>query len=192
MKKEMIERLKKETLEFDDYGKPIINNAILMFKNFKGEERRDRETNDIVNAEGDRNFAIALRSDIAEELAGLGYNVKVRPDNEDPEGEPLPYLQVKVSYKFDDSRRPVIKQYTSKTGPEGEELDEDEVGDLDKAPYEKAMVRFNAYRWKKGGRKGITAYLKNLNIVIKEDSFDKYWDYAPVISDEEAIPFEEE
>lgn len=186
MDKEMREKLNKEELVFDEYGKPVVKNAVLMFKNFKGIEKRDPDTGEIVNAEGDRNFALALNPDIAAELAGLGFNVKARPDKKDPEADPLPYLQIKVSYKFDDSRRPIVKQFTSKTGPEGEELDEDEIGDLDKAPYEKALVRFNGSKWKKGGRSGISAYLKNLNIVIKESNFDKYWDYAPIVSDEDA------
>lgn len=186
MDKDMKKRLDNETLEFDEFGKPIIVNAVIMFKNFKGIEKRDPETGEIVNAEGDRNFAIGLNEDIAASLAGMGFNVKLRPDKKDPEAEPLPYLQIKVSYKFDDSRRPVVKQFTSKTGPEGEELDEDEIGDLDRAPYEKALVRFNGSKWKKGGRSGISAYLKNLNIVLKEDSIEKYWDYTPVISDEDA------
>lgn len=186
MDKEMRTKLAKEVLEFDEFGKPIITNAVLIFKNFKGEERRDPTTGEIVNAEGDRNVAVALNNDIAAALAGEGFNVKMRLDKKDPEGEPLPYLQLKISYKFDDTRRPVIKQYSSKTGPEGEELDKDEIGDLDKAPYEKAMVRFNGSKWKKGGRSGISAYLKNLNIVLKEDSFEKYWDYAPIESDEDS------
>lgn len=184
MKKEMIQRLEAEELGFDEYGKPIINNAVLMFKNFKGEERRDPNTNEVVNDAGERNFGVALNNEIAAELDRLGFKIRLRADRDDPEGEPLPWIQIKVSYKFDDNRKPVIKQYTSKTGPEGEELDEDEVGDLDKAPYEKAMVRFNGRQWKKAGKSGTTAYLKNLNIVIREDSFDKYWDYTPAVSDE--------
>jgi hypothetical protein len=57
------------------------------------------------NAKGDRNFAVILDQDVAQQLANDGWNIKQLKPRED-EDEPTPYLSVAV--KMDGKRPPNI------------------------------------------------------------------------------------
>lgn len=92
-----------------------IENAQIMFKNFRGLEKQAQVNGrmKIVNEAGKRNFNVLIdpeKSDIywngekvtnpdfGQELANLGFNVTIRPGKE--EGEPLQYrLPVHVAYE---------------------------------------------------------------------------------------------
>jgi hypothetical protein len=49
----------------------VLEDVKLIFRNFAGREG-------MYNREGDRNFAVELPKDVAEELAANGWNVKLR------------------------------------------------------------------------------------------------------------------
>ena len=101
-------------LVFAPRGILQINDARIMFRNFRGE-------GDKFNREGDRNFVLIIpNEEIADALAKEGWNVKIKDPRE--EGDtPFMYLPVKV--KFND-RGPQIYLIT---GERHNRLDENSV-----------------------------------------------------------------
>ena len=143
-----------------------IDGRNIKFRNFEGKAGK-------FNAEGDRNFCLLLNPDIADEMQSEGYNVrylKPRDDND----EPVPYIQIKVSYGK--GRPPKIVQHTSRGAVE---LDEDSVRNLDWAEIESANISIRPYHWTSpdGSRTGTKAYLKTMHVNIVEDDFESlYYD----------------
>jgi len=138
-----------------------LENVTIAFRNFAGKE-------DAYNREGDRNFAILLEEDRAQELAEAGWNVKrLKPRDDDEFG--TPYLQVAVSYK---NRPPRIGMVTSKGLTY---LGEGEVEMLDWVDIETADVTLNPYEWAINGKTGVKAYVKSLFIKIEEDYLQLKW-----------------
>jgi len=80
----------------------MVEDAVLIFKNFAGNE-------DKYNRAGDRNFAVILPNDIAEAMLADGWNVRHLQAREEDE-EPTPYVQVAVNYK---NRPPRVVMITS-------------------------------------------------------------------------------
>lgn len=136
-----------------------IENARLIFRNFKGLEGK-------YNRAGDRNFCILLNNVLGEQLFKEGWNVKALKSRE-PDEPPQPYLHVAVSYK---GRPPKITMVTwnGKT-PIEEEL----VDFIDEIDIETADLILNPYPWSVNGKSGIKAYLKTLYVVVHEDELDK-------------------
>lgn len=143
----------------------IIEDAKIMFPNFAGKEGT-------YNAEGDRNFCVALPPDIAEKAKEDGWNVKVlRPLEDDV--DPLAYLQVSVKFNV---RPPKIVMISS-TGKS--QINEDSVAILDWAEIKKADMVIRPYNWEVGGRHGTKAYLKALYITIEEDELASKYEAVP-------------
>ena len=124
------------------------------------------------NREGDRNFCIFLdpeKVDV-EKLIEDGWNIKKNENPRDPQAEPTYLLRVKVKYHPEDSDlarlNPKILVVTSK----GEMLlDEDNVGDLDKAQIVKANMTIRG-RWSESRTyTGVTAYLSKMIVRVFED-----------------------
>lgn len=155
-------------------GTLTIENAKIIFRNFKGEGRT-------YNPEGKRNFCVILDDmDIADQLKSDGWNVKMLQPRE--EGDvPTPYLQCEVSYK---NRPPMIKMITSKNQTV---LDEDTVSMLDYADIKHVDVILSPYNWEVNGKSGVKAYVKTMYVVIEEDAFaSKYDSYSDTDGD---LPF---
>lgn len=136
----------------------MIEDAKLLFTNFAGSPTR-------YNSEGGkREFSVALPLNLVEDLERDGWNVKFRK-NADGEFDPeRPYLGVKVSYKF---RAPAIWLIT---GERKQLMTEDTVGTLDNITIKTADVVIHPSVYDIRGRQGISAYVKELYVVMDDES----------------------
>jgi hypothetical protein len=136
----------------------MIEDAKLLFTNFAGSPTR-------YNSEGGkREFSVALPLNLVEDLERDGWNVKYRK-NADGEFDPeRPYLGVKVSYKF---RAPAIWLIT---GGRKQLMTEDTVGTLDNITIKTADVVIHPSVYDVRGQQGISAYVKELYVVIDDES----------------------
>lgn len=161
-------------------GKLQIEGARIFWKNFSGKGSQ-------YNAEGSRNFCLELDNETAERLEADGWNVKYSKPREEGD-EPQPYIQVSVVYG---NYPPKIYLVTSRNKTL---LDEDTVGELDRAEIENVDLIVSPYHWRigqpgtKGYKEGIKAYTDVMYVTIHEDDFArKYADIADDIPEE--LPF---
>lgn len=136
----------------------MIEDAKLLFTNFAGSPTR-------YNSEGGkREFSVALPLNLVEDLVRDGWNVKYRK-NADGEFDPeRPYLGVKVSYKF---RAPAIWLIT---GGRKQLMTEDTVGTIDNITIKTADVVIHPSVYDVRGQQGISAYVKELYVVMDDES----------------------
>lgn len=134
----------------------MVENAQLLFKNFRGEGNQ-------YNREGDRNFNVVLEPDVAEAMKADGWNVKYLPAREEGEVD-TPIIQVKVSFK---NRPPMVTIITSNSRTR---LDEGMIGMLDHADILTVDFIANAYEWEVGDKRGIAAYLQTMFVTLREDA----------------------
>ena len=136
----------------------MIEDAKLLFTNFAGSPTR-------YNSEGGkREFSVALPLNLVEDLEKDGWNVKYRK-NADGEFDPeRPYLGVKVSYKF---RAPAIWLIT---GGRKQLMTEDTVGTIDNITIKTADVVIHPSVYDVRGQQGISAYVKELYVVMDDES----------------------
>ena len=136
----------------------MIEDAKLLFTNFAGSPTR-------YNSEGGkREFSVALPLNLVEDLERDGWNVKFRKNADgglDPE---RPYLGVKVSYKF---RAPAIWLIA---GGRKQLMTEDTVGTLDNITIKTADVVIHPSVYDVRGQQGISAYVKELYVVMDDES----------------------
>lgn len=139
----------------------LMEGVRLVFRNFAGKEQQ-------YNREGDRNFAVLLDDNIAEQMLADGWNVKYMKPREDDEDETQQaYLQVSVGYK---GRPPKIVMITSRGRTN---IGEDEVETLDWVDILNADLIVRPYEWAVQGKTGIKAYLKSLFVTIEEDALER-------------------
>lgn len=136
----------------------MIEDAKLLFTNFAGSPTR-------YNSEGGkREFSVALPLNLVEDLERDGWNVKFRK-NADGEFDPeRPYLGVKVSYKF---KAPAI--WLVAAGRK-QLMTEDTVGTLDNITIKTADVVIHPSVYDVRGQQGISAYVKELYVVMDDES----------------------
>ena len=145
-------------LVFAPRGILQINDARIMFRNFRGE-------GDKFNREGDRNFVLIIpNEEIADALSKEGWNVKIKDPRE--EGDtPFMYLPVKV--KFND-RGPQVYLIT---GERHNRLDENSVAILDDIDILSVNLDIRPYDWEVNGKTGRTAYLQAIEVFQEIDRF---------------------
>lgn len=151
--------------------KPIaFENAQLLpglYRNFTGRETR-------FSQEGERSFCMILGPADAEAMRADGWNIKMTKGDPSRDLEPIPYLNVKVSFQY---RPPRIVLVTS-TGKS--DLDEASCKLLDWAEIKHVDLVVNPSRWENANGSGIKAYLRSIYVEIEElDPFErKYMDIA--------------
>lgn len=142
-----------------------VENAQIRFRNFEGRE-------EMYNSEGDRNFALFLEPELAEQLIRDGWKVKhLKPREEDD--EPQAYLPVTV--RFGDYP-PKVVMISSRGRTE---LNEQTVMMLDKVILDNVDLVINGSPWEVNGNTGIKAYLKSIYATIQEDELDRKYANIP-------------
>lgn len=136
----------------------MIEDAKILFTNFAGSPTR-------YNSEGGkREFSVALPLNLVEDLERDGWNVKFRK-NADGEFDPeRPYLSVKVSYKF---RAPAIWLIA---GGRKQLMTKDTIDTLDNITIKTADVVIHPSVYDVRGQQGISAYVKELYVVMDDES----------------------
>lgn len=140
----------------------MMEGVRIIFRNFTGKEGQ-------YNREGDRNFAVLLDDNVANQMAEDGWNVKwLKPREDiDEEEEPQAYLQVSVKF---DPRPPRVVMVTSRNRTK---LDEDTISELDQADIVNVDLIVRPYEWNVNGKTGIKAYLQSLYVIVEEDALEK-------------------
>jgi hypothetical protein len=137
----------------------MVEDARIIFRNFAGKEGQ-------YNREGDRNFAVILTPEVAEQMLADGWNVRYLDGRE--EGDPdTPYIAVSVNF----SNRPprvVVITSTART-----QLDEASVEVLDWADFKTVDLIARGYDWNVNGKTGTKAYLQSLFATIEEDALER-------------------
>lgn len=153
-------------MAFNNPSDLMIEDAKLLFTNFAGSPTRYN------NEGGKREFSVALPLNLVEDLERDGWNVKYRK-NADGEFDPeRPYLGVKVSYKF---RAPAIWLIA---GGRKQLMTEDTVGTLDNITIKTADVVIHPSVYDVRGQQGISAYVKELYVVMDDESVSFASKYA--------------
>ncbi len=154
-----------------------IENAKIIFRNFKGEDTKF--------SKGLRSFSVVIDDpQKAQQLLDDGWNVKIlKPREEDD--IPTHHIQVAVSFEH---VPPKIFMITGSSGRKKKTLlDEESVAALDYADISNADVSITPYSWEVNGKSGVKAYLKTLYVTIEEDEFASKYDFDGQNNDD--LPF---
>ena len=137
----------------------MVEDARIMFRNFSGKEGQ-------YNREGDRNFAVVIPDEIADQMVLDGWNVRQLDPREEGD-DPTPYVQVSVNFN---NRPPRVVLLTSTTRTQ---LDESSIEILDWADFKTVDLIARGYEWSVNGKSGTKAYLQSLFVTIEEDALER-------------------
>ena len=162
-----------KNIKVGEYQNPenvIIENAILLFKNFSGRE-------DKYNRNGRRTFNVIIPNEQhALMLLEEGWNIKEIPKRDDD--DTISYrVQVDVSFR----ELPYIKpcKVFMYAGKNRVQLDDQTISELDYADIKNVdlVIRPREW-WNDAGEYNIKAYLQEMHVVIDTSVFDdKYASY---------------
>lgn len=143
-----------------------INDARIIHRNFAGVGNR-------FNREGDRNFSVIIPTrEMADELIARGWNVKVRPP-QDEDGEEFMYLPVKVKYSDEldkDGNKKGPNAYL-KSGGNMVPLNDRTIGCIDDMDILSVDLDIRSFDWEVNGKTGRSAYLQAIHVTQNIDRF---------------------
>jgi len=150
-----------------------IDDARIIYRNFTGRGGQ-------YNKEGDRNFAVIIDDEaLADELAELGWNVKIKPPREEND---VPFMYMNVKVKFN-NRGPHVYLIS---GNNKIVLPEEEVNILDDIDIAGVDMDIRPYDWEVNEKSGRSAYLQSIRVTQRLDRFsedDAIFDEQPWIED---------
>lgn len=135
------------------------------FSHFDGRE-------DTFNNEGDHNFTLVIDDEQeAQRLIAEGWNIRRMDPRE--EGDPPEYLlKVKISYRYEAPPIFFLK------GERKYRADEVDLVDIKRSTCEQLDVIVTPKPWVHGRDSGVSAYVKEMYVKIKESRFaERYADY---------------
>lgn len=145
-----------------------VPNARILWPNFSGAA-------DKYNAEGDRNFNLHLTKEQADELARDGWNVKCKfPRPEEDTDQQEERCVLKITVNFSGPKPPQITGIGSRSRNRTE-YHAGIAGLIDSAEIVECDLSFVPYFWDVQGNIGVTAYLRKMYFVIREDELDEKW-----------------
>lgn len=153
-----------------------IENARIIFRNFSGKPDRFDKV-------GHKNFNVILDPEQADKLSRDGWNVKVRHDSRDPDGDDMFLLPVEIKYEV---YPPKIYMITEKNKIL---LDEDTVGQLDDAEIKNIDLVIRPYSWEVNGKTGVKAYVRKMYVTIEEDVFASKYNFNDEPMEDDDTPF---
>lgn len=136
-----------------------IEDAELIFRNFSGKPGK-------FNVDGERNFAVLLPEDVAQQMLADDWNVKWLEPREEGDVSRA-YISINVKYGWRPPRIVMI------TGNNRQNITEETVGVLDWANIEKADLICRGFFWEIGGKSGWKPYLQSLFVTIEEDDLER-------------------
>lgn len=137
-----------------------IENAKIIFRNFRGEEKK-------FNKAGDRNFCVVIEdSEMAQKLADDGWNVRINRYGEGDEEKVTQYIPVSVRF---DIRPPKIFMVNRRG--QAIPMSEESIDQLDFVDFKNIDLTLRPRIWDDNGIDKVKAYLKTMYVTIEEDAF---------------------
>ena len=181
----MANNRRNERNDFDKTENLIIENAEIIFRNFRGLDRG-------YNPKHEKSFSLLVKPERFDIQAMLndGWNLKPLKQREGYEDEPTNY-HLPITVRFDNL--PPKIYLVTKISAEGEKpryrktlLDEETAFMIDTAEIANVNVEISHGRtYDFNGKVGIKAYLKTMYIELVEDRFDNMYDW-----EDEESPFD--
>lgn len=182
----MANRNQNTRSDFDKTDNLVIENAEIIFRNFRGIDRG-------YNPKHEKSFSLLIKPERfeVESMKADGWNLKPLKQREGYEDEPVNY-HLPVTVRFDNF--PPRIYLVTKVSSEGEKpryrktlLDEESAFMIDTAEIANVNVEISHGRtYEFNGKVGIKAYLKTMYIELVEDRFDALYDFE----DDDECPFD--
>jgi hypothetical protein len=159
----------------------MVDNTVLMegvriiFRNFAGKEGK-------YNQEGDRNFAVLLDDNVADDMEKDDWAVKrLKPREDDEEPHEQAYLPVSIKYRNRAGQTVRPARIVVITSRGRTNISEDEIEILDWADIENVDLIVRPFAWNVNGKGGIKAYLQSMYVTIREDPLELKYSELDVI-----------
>lgn len=152
----------------------VIHNAKITYRNFAGAEGQ-------FNPAGARSFAVQIGSlEEAEQLASLGWKVKLKKPREDGEDHEYP-ATLPVALKYHPKVKPPVVRMITSRGQTN--LDEGSVEHLDFMDIANCDLIIRPFHWQlKSGSEGVKNMLVSIYITIREDELELKYADVPMVS----------